>query len=109
MNSESGNGEGLGALIEGTLRYDPENRCFLLDSASNSFPIVWPAGTEAVRDGAGIRLSSGSLAYPGDRITGGGGYLRVADEYGIPAACSPDTDEVAVFNPSETLVVLRNN
>jgi hypothetical protein len=51
------------------------------------------------------RLADGSVARVGDEVSGGGGYLQVADRYGIPAGCLPDTDEVAVFNPNESLRV----
>jgi hypothetical protein len=52
-----------------------------------------------------VVLSNGSTVVVGDVVSGGGGYLQVADAYGIPLVCRPSTGEVAVFNPNESLRV----
>jgi len=93
-------GAGLTALVEGELRYDDTNDCFLVDQGDVSYPIVWPAGTEPLTQGPGVRLRSGAVLAAGDFVTGGGGYLHVAADHGIPSACLPSTGEVAIFDPS---------
>lgn len=98
--------EGMGAEVLGTLRYDEVNDCFLLDQEeAPSYPVVWPAGTTGIADGPGVALPNGQRAFGGDEVYGGGGYLFVADDFGIPDACLPDTGEVAVFNPNEDVEV----
>jgi hypothetical protein len=98
--------EGMGALVEGTVRYDTANECFLLDGIDGvTYPVVWPAGTEAADDG-GVHLPDGSVAALGSVVSGGGGYLQAATlDFAIPAACIPPTGEVAVFNPNEIVEV----
>ncbi len=97
--------EGMAAEVTGTLRYDSENDCFLLDQGELSYPVVWPAGTVGAITGPGVVLPDGQAARVGDELYGGGGYLDVADDYGIPDACLPDTREVAVYNPNEAVAV----
>jgi hypothetical protein len=81
--------------------------CLLVigDEDGVTYPVVWPSATESLADTIGVQLPSGDRATEGDIISGGGGYLYVADEYGIPAECRPATGEVAVFNPTEPVEV----
>lgn len=58
-----------------------------------------------LNDAVAVRLPSGDRVTEGDTVSGGGGYLYVADEYGIPAECVPATGEVAVFNPGALVEV----
>ena len=97
--------EGLGADVRGALAYDQSRDCFLLDLEGIQYPVVWPAGTVGTTPGPGVVLSNGTTVLVGDLVSGGGGYLQVADAYGIPLGCRPSTGEVAVFNPNESLRV----
>ena len=76
------------------------NDCFFIDDPTGAtFPVVWPAGTVAAPTGRGVELSDGRTVNTGDQVSGGGGYLRVAAEWAIPAECSNLSDgEIAVFN-----------
>ena len=97
--------EGMAALVLGTVQYDAGNGCFLLDQGELSYPVVWPAGTVGTAEGPGVVLPDGHIARVGDEVRGGGGYLDVADQFGIPAACRLSPSEVAVFNPNEDVEV----
>ena len=58
-------------------------------------------GTTADRAGGGVRLSDGRSIGVGRSASGGGGYLHVAADWDIPAACSRrSAAEIAVFNPA---------
>jgi hypothetical protein len=93
---------GLDALIFGELQYDEVHDCLLVVTEGDvAYPVVWPSGTVSLADEIGVQLPSGGRVTEGDIIRGGGGYLYVADEYGIPPECLPATGEVAVFNPTE--------
>lgn len=96
---------GLAAQISGTVRYDETNDCFLIDDPwGATYPVVWPAGTIAAATGNGVVLSDGRTVKTGDHVSGGGGYLRVAPEWAIPAECSNLSDgEIAVFNAASPL------
>jgi hypothetical protein len=52
-----------------------------------------------------VRLPSGEAVAIGDDVSGGGGYLKVAQKFGIPSACLPATGEVAVFNPNGDVTI----
>lgn len=95
--------EGLAAVVRGTVTYDATQDCFLLELEGIHYPVVWPAGTVGTGDGPGVVLRDGSTLRVGEEVSGGGGYLQVADEYDIPSGCLPSTGEVAVFNPNESL------
>jgi hypothetical protein len=95
--------EGLAAEVRGSLTYDATQGCFLLELEGIQYPVVWPAGTVGTSDGPGVVLRDGSTLHVGDGVSGGGGYLQVAGEYGIPPGCLPSTGEVAVFNPNASL------
>jgi hypothetical protein len=64
-------GAGLTALVEGELRYDDTNECFLIDQDDVSYPVVWPAGTEPLAEGPSVRLRSRTVLAAGDFVTGG--------------------------------------
>jgi hypothetical protein len=100
--------DGMGADVHGSLAYDAGQDCFLLELEGVRYPVIWPAGTVGTADGPGVALGDGTVARLGDRVSAGGGYLpitEVADRYEIPAGCVPETGEVAVFNPNESLQV----
>jgi hypothetical protein len=97
---------GLTALIVGELTYDEVHDCLLVVAEGDVvYPVVWPSGTVPLADEIGVRLPSGDSVTEGDVLSGGGGYLYVADDYGIPPECLPPTGEVAVFNPAEPVEV----
>ncbi len=94
---------GMGALIEGRLA--TRDGCVILELEDGDlwFPVVWPAGTSiASTDPLVIRLPSGEPLSEGQKVTGGGGYLKPERlDVEIPPGCLPETNEVAVFNPDE--------
>lgn len=97
--------DGDQALIGGTLRYDVEHGCFLVEIEGLAYPLVWPAETEGVSDGPGVELPDGLVVKVGDHISGGGGFHHAGRDsvagFDIPAECLPPTSEVAVFNVNE--------
>jgi hypothetical protein len=95
--------ESLAAPVEGILRYDANNDCFLLERNNELFPVVWPAGTSATATGPTVTSNDGTEIQIGHSVSGAGGYLDVAEQVGIPAACVPASGEVAVFNTDATL------
>jgi hypothetical protein len=95
--------EGFEAEVRGSLTYDATQDCFMLELEGIQYPVVWPAGTVGTSDGPGVVLRDGLTLRAGDDVSGGGGYLQVADQYDIPLACLPSTGEVAVFNPNESV------
>ena len=97
--------DGMAALVMGSVQYDPSHDCFSIELEGLAYPVVWPAGTVGTADGPGVVLPDGDIARVGDEVYGGGGYLDVADDYGIPDACVPSTGEVAVYNPNEDVEV----
>jgi hypothetical protein len=99
--------EGMAALIEGRVRRDTGADCLQIANLDGvTYPVVWPAGTVAADDGDGVVLPDGTRARIGDTISGGGGYLQASSlDFAIPAACTPETGEVAVFNPNEDVQV----
>jgi hypothetical protein len=94
---------GEGALVEGVLV--GRDGCVLLEQEGFdiAYPVIWPAGTSIVNeDPLALELPSGEELTIGQTVRGGGGYHDVSSdsvEVDIPAACVPETDEVAVFNP----------
>jgi hypothetical protein len=97
--------DGDQALIAGTLRYDVEHGCFLVENEGLAYPVVWPAETEGLSDGPGVELPDGLVVKVGDHISGGGGFHHAGRGtvagFHIPAECLPSTSEVAVFNVNE--------
>ena len=97
--------EGEAALIAGTLQYDAQYGCFLVEIEGVAYPLVWPAETSGVSDGPGVELADGLVVRVGDHISGGGGFHSADRQpvagFGIPAECLPATSEVAVFNVNE--------
>jgi hypothetical protein len=96
---ESTDVTGMAALVEGVVQYDATAGCYLLEGIDGvTYPVVWPAGTEAASGGE-VELADGAVVAIGDTVSGGGGYLQVATlPFAIPSACLPPTGEVAVFN-----------
>jgi hypothetical protein len=97
--------EELSAPVEGILRYDEDDDCFLLERNGVAYPVVWPADTTAESSGPTVVSSAGDLIALGQYVVGGGGYLDVAGAWGIPAECLPPTRAVAVFNANSTLTI----
>lgn len=97
--------EELAAPVEGALRYDKDDDCFLLERNGISYPVVWPADTTAESSGPTVVSSVGDRIALGQYVVGSGGYLDIAVTLGIPAECVPATQEVAVFNANSTLSI----
>ena len=79
--------------MSGTVRYDAQHGCFLLDGDGSSYPVVWPAGAGGVPEGPGVQLPEGLIVTVGDRVSGGGGFHQAGEEslarFDIPAECLP--------------------
>ncbi len=97
--SERPLGEGSDAVVRGTLSY--EGGCLRLDGRL----VVWPKGTSWDEQNEQVVLPDGSVARPGSRVHGGGGYdhagLRnVGNEEAeaLLRRCPGETSEVAIFN-----------
>ncbi len=97
--------DGLDAPVEGTLLYDEDDECFLLERGGSAYPVVWPAGTTAESSGPTVVSSDGVRIAVGQYVVGGGGYLDIAEALGVPADCSAATEGVAVFNANSTLSI----
>jgi len=92
----------LAAMIQGRLAYDAADDCFQLRIDSGDLvPVVWPIGTVAADGVIGVTTTGGRTFVEGDEVAGGGGFLKVADQWSIPPACG--TGDVAVFNPGDDL------
>jgi hypothetical protein len=96
----------MAAEVTGLLAYDGE--CLRLDV----YPVVWPEGTTWEPSGV-LTLPGGERVTPGERVTGGGGYLSVdavGELFGDDVAsgaerCLDDAQEIAVFNPGSEVSV----
>jgi len=97
--------EQLDAPVEGVLRWEADAGCFLLERNELLFGVVWPSGTTAEPSGPSLVTSGGETLAVGAYVVGSGGYLDVAAALGMPAACAPEADEIAVFNADSTLGV----
>lgn len=104
---------GMAAEVKGTVIFDNDTECLLLELEGVSYPLVWPAGTSWRSDPPGVRLDNGEIVEPGMTVHGGGGYLKregiehmagtaVAD---AAATCAGPTGETAIFNIGSTVTV----
>ncbi|GAA4687157.1 hypothetical protein [Nocardioides nanhaiensis] len=99
-----GAGDGMAALIQGPLELTGD--CLLV----GGYPVVWPHGTTWDAEAGRVRLPDGEAVGEGDRVSGGGGYLYLADlgpDLADPLAACPVNEygEVAMFNPGEEITV----
>lgn len=100
------------APLGGVLIYDPATRCLSI-MRSDPYPVVWPRGTVALEGEVGVVLPDGSVARPGDGVSGDGTYeptefapsslANPLDEYitsffNIPPECMGPTGQVISFN-----------
>jgi hypothetical protein len=99
ITSDEPRGEGRQAIVSGTLTF--QGGCLRL----RGMPVVWPHGTAWDERAEQVVLRDGSLARPGSRLDGGGGFdsqaLRLVDSDKARALirrCLGATREVAVFN-----------
>ena len=83
--------------VEGTVAYNRAEDCFQVVTPAANYPVVWPHGSKGTADPLGVALPDGTIVHDGEPISFGGGYLNVADDYGIPASCLPSTGEVAII------------
>ena len=98
--------EDLSAPVEGTVRYDAANDCFLLDRNGVISPVVWPIGTSVRPSGPTVVSAAGLEIELGQYVAGAGGYLDVADSLRIPQACLRSGPDVAVFNADSSLRIV---
>lgn len=108
--------EGMAAEVKGTVVFDSDTGCLLLELESVRYPLVWPAGTTWRSDPPGVRLEDGQVVEPGTTVYGGGGYLdrggiewmagaTVAD---AAEACAGPTGEIAIFNPGSEVTIISD-
>jgi hypothetical protein len=107
---------GMDALVSGTLRYDEDTKCLVLedDYDGSRWGIVWPKGTRSViedgkrgaRVGGFLGRVGGVAALAGDRVElGGGGAEGLAGDAMADSGCGYDVvwrvqGSVEVVNPS---------
>ena len=105
--------------LGGTLTYDPATRCLSI-MRFDLYPVVWPKGTVALEGEVGVVLPDGTVARPGDGVTGDGAYETTEfdassfdnppDEYAtssfnIPPECMGPSGQVMSFNRDATMQV----
>ena len=73
----------MAAKVEGTVTLSPSG-CYQLEGK----PLVWPAGS--VLSGQNVRLPDGRAVAPGDRISGGGGFLTASEAWQLLDAGSQE-------------------
>lgn len=85
----------MDALISGTLT-TTEAGCFALTSDGVTYPLQFPFGTRLSEDGTEVTVPGLPSLRAGDEISGGGGYLHLAD---VDPACiaNNEYDEYAVW------------
>ena len=84
------------ALIEGTLV--EVDGCVCLDTIHETYPIIFPAGTSV--DGKVIRVPGFDEPFAlGDVVSGGGGFVPMAEDYRPELPCR--SDEIVVFNEGD--------
>lgn len=105
--------EGMAAEVTGTVLFDTDTGCLLLERNGVRYPVVWPAGTSWRADLPGVRLDSGEIVEPGMNVHGEGGSLQrdgieqmagtaVAD---AAASCAGPTGEISIFNIGSTVTI----
>ncbi len=99
----------MGAIVEGTLEVDLTLGCVWLATGDGSrHPVVWPAGATSEEGPFAVVLPGGQRVFPGDRVSGGGGYVDAAAATAgldpFPLECIQD-GQAAVFNPDSELEV----
>ena len=108
-------GESLDGLVVGTLLFDEDRGCLLLqhpDDERIRRAVVWPAGTSWQPAPARVVLPDGQLVEPGMSVEGGGGYQSRAQvtEYAgsevadSAATCVNARERIAVFNSDSEIV-----
>lgn len=66
------------ALLSGTLELTGECLTLVTSPSGGRTAIIWPLGTEWLKDSQEVRLSDGTLFALGDEVTGGGGGTSLA-------------------------------
>lgn len=99
----------MDAIVTGVVEVDLELGCvWLSDTQGGRYPVIWPVGTTATVDPFQITLPDGSVLGPGDRVTGGGGYVPAdTATQGIdafPGECV-QTGDAAAFNSDSPIEV----
>lgn len=64
------------AEVSGVVAID-EGCLYLREGDEQGYPVLWPAGTTWDPDREAVTLSRGTEIRPGDRVEGGGGYVRI--------------------------------
>lgn len=93
--------EGMHALAQGTIHFDAETKCLVLEgpSSDSALHLVWPRGTSPVIvDGRrGVRVRGflgrvgGTILLDGDRLSLEGGGLDVPEEVADRSGCDADS------------------
>jgi hypothetical protein len=92
--------DGPAALIAGTIEFDEETECVLIDiSPGYRTLVVWPSGTRATRDPFRVVLADGREIREGDYVRAGGG----AYAFDTPERCDAVSDGADMFNWDEDI------
>ncbi len=104
--SDEPEGQGSDAVVSGTLTFNAG--CLRL----GGMPVVWPHGTTWDERNQQVVLRDGSVARPGSRLYGGGGYdsdgargIDSEEARALIQRCLGETREVAVFNAGSSMRV----
>ncbi|WP_372594614.1 hypothetical protein [Actinotalea sp.] len=75
----SSDGGGMAALVSGRLELVGDCLYLAVDEVGERYPIVWPAGSTWDGERRAVLSASGVEMPVGSEVSGGGGYLYVAD------------------------------
>jgi hypothetical protein len=99
----------MAAIVSGIVVVEA---CYRLSSGEDRYPVVWPAGTTIADDRSSLKLVDGTEVRPGDHVSGGGGYFNekaveavLGTALVVPESCWGKTDEMAVFNSGDAVIV----
>lgn len=103
----------MDAVVSGVLELDGSCLYIAGDGIAERNPILWPAGTPWDEEDQAVISPIGELMAVGDEVSGGGGYLYVANverlagpqASSLAADCVDNTyGEIAVVNNSDTAI-----
>jgi hypothetical protein len=108
---------GMAAEVRGRLQLDGGCLYVSLDEAAERYPILWPAGTSWDEQNQSVIPSVGEPMPIGSTLSGGGGYLHVADvrrlagsdAAAVASSCVDNQyGEIAVVNNQANAIALAN-
>jgi hypothetical protein len=100
--------DGMAAQVRGTLQLDGECLYVVVDEAGERYPILWPAGTSWDEQNQSVIPSAGEPMPVGSAVSGGGGYLRVADVQRLAGSDAATVASSCVDNQYGEIAVVNN-